>query len=350
MRILHLINHIRDAGNGLTNVCIDLAVEQSRMGADVRVASGGGEFSRLLEAEGVTTSWIEFADRSPRGALRSLLQLRSVIREFDPQVVHSHTITPAVLALPLARTTVATVHNEYQRGVSAMGLSKAVVGVSGAVTEAMKHRGVPMSRLHTVVNGPTGSLRRWPPADSVRLPPHTFVMVGAVSALKGADLAVRAMAELVRSVPDARLLLIGDNHLPGIEEQAADLGLQNAVEFLGFQPRPERYMAEAVALIMPSRRESLGLVALEAQCEGTPVIGFAIDGIPEALAFGEAGLLVTPGDPSALAEAMRRLAHDQVMRGRLADGARRHAHSRSTARMAREYMDVYSGLLARGRA
>ena len=348
MRVMHLVNHVRNVGNGITNVCVDLALEQARSGHEVVVASAGGDFEQLLNDMGVTIVRIDFANRGLGGLVQSTRRLRRAVTTFSPEIVHSHTITPAVLAAVASRgVTVATVHNEYQSGVRLMGLASRVVGVSAAVTSQMRRRGVADVKLATIVNGPIGSLRRTAPRSATHYSQPTFVAVGAISHRKGSDVLIRATARLIAQVPQARLVFVGADHYPGLAADVRAQGLDENIDFVGFTPSPEQYVIGATALVLASRREPLGLVALEAQALGVPVIGSEVDGIPEATNFGAAGLLVPVEDDAALCEAMLQLATDVELRERLRQGALRHAEQRTTRLMHEAYMSVYEDAIAR---
>lgn len=345
MRILHLVNHVHEVGNGITNVTVDLAIEHSRLGHHVTVASAGGSFEPLLQEHGVHVATIDFARRHPAGLIRSVTLLRKLGRQSSPQVVHSHTITPATLVprfLP-GPLSVSTVHNEYQRGVGLMAKSDAVVGVSRAVSHSLVSRGFDGGAVRTVLNGPIGSFRRPPrtsEAESAARPP-TFVAVGAISYRKGSDVLVEAFEAVARRDDTVELVFVGADHFPGLRSRVESSPIGHRVRFVGFDPTPERYMSSATALILPSRREPFGLVAVEAQALGTPVIGSDIEGIPEALDYGAGGLLVPAGDSVALADAMTRLLEDFSLRSRLSDGAAVNASRRTTRAMAERYIEIY---------
>jgi glycosyltransferase involved in cell wall biosynthesis len=141
---------------------------------------------------------------------------------------------------------------------------------------------------------------------------------------KGVDLALRALAELPA---DVVLWVAGD----GIEAEPlrrlqAELGLEERVRFLGLERNVAPYMQAADCLACPSVwAEAAGLVNLEAQAVGLPVIGSRVGGIPEHVVEGETGLLFTLGDFRELAECIRRLHGDPQLCRRMSQAARAHA-------------------------
>jgi glycosyltransferase involved in cell wall biosynthesis len=159
----------------------------------------------------------------------------------------------------------------------------------------------------------------------------TIMYVGRIertSAWKGVDVLIQAFSLVHEKLPEARLVLVGggdaiDDH----RELAGRLGVAPAVTFLGPLTGDELVSAyqNASVVVLPSRTEaeSFGLALIEAMACGRPVIGSRIGGIPEVIADEETGLLVSPGNPLALAEACLRVLTDADLARRLAGAGRR---------------------------
>jgi glycosyltransferase involved in cell wall biosynthesis len=339
-----------NSGNGIANVVADLAIEQARLGHTVSVASSGGSYVELLTAHGVQHHEIEFRVRRPRAILRAYLNLARAVRETDAELLHSHTLTPTVLGRLILRRPrprlVATVHNEYQHGVGLMLLADLIVGVSEAVSAAMKSRGARASRVRTIRNGVLGTTRRQPPSasETPKLPASSIVTVGAVSRRKGADVLVAAFRLLADRFRDTHLYFVGNVDWMDPVDACRGETWGSRVHFVGFDPQPQRYLSEATVFVLPSREDPFPLALLEALGAGVPCIGSDVDGIPEALAFGDAGLLVRVEDPSDLAEKLAVLLGDPERRAALGDAARRRAAGFTVVDMARHYLDAYSSM------
>jgi D-inositol-3-phosphate glycosyltransferase len=184
------------------------------------------------------------------------------------------------------------------------------------------------------------------------------LFVGRLQRLKGPDVAIRAFAEAVRARPDLLaegvLVLVGGPSGPDAGSQlgrlrrlAARAGIVDRVRFLPPVPHDELgaiYPAADVVL-MPSRSESFGLVAMEAQASGVPVVASAVGGLRYVVADGESGFLVPPGDHGALADRLLRLLVHPALRARLAMGAVRHASRFSWERTADLVHAVYGELV-----
>lgn len=157
-----------------------------------------------------------------------------------------------------------------------------------------------------------------PERDAVREPVVLFV--GRLVEKKGCAFLIEAMASVQQHRPDAELVVIGDGPLRASLEQQAARSLQR-YRFLGQQPPADvrRWMSRARVFSMPSivastgDREGFGIVFLEAQAMGTPVVSFASGGIPEAVAHGETGFLAPERDVAALADGLLRLFRDDAL-------------------------------------
>ena len=140
--------------------------------------------------------------------------------------------------------------------------------------------------------------------------------VGFLTRPKGVDFLLRALPGVCAEVPETRCLIIGEGpEQCRLVRLAEDLDLQDRVFFMGRRPHDEvyRYMSLCDLFVLPSWRESFGIVYLEAMSVGKPVIGCWGQGIEGIIRDGEEGLLVRPKDVSSLQEAMLRLLKDEEL-------------------------------------
>jgi len=196
------------------------------------------------------------------------------------------------------------------------------------------------------------------------LPPdaHVVAFVGRIQPLKAPDVLVRAAAALhLRDPAVARrlvLLVVGGPSGTGLErpaalmELAASLGLSSAVRFL--PPQPAAALADvyraADLVAVPSHNESFGLVALEAQACGTPVVAAAVGGLVTAVRDGVSGVLVDGHDPDDWARVLGGLLAAPGRRAELSRGAAEHARGFSWDRTAAKLLAVYREAVAEHRA
>lgn len=144
-----------------------------------------------------------------------------------------------------------------------------------------------------------------------------FGKIARLFHLKGHEHLVEAAPEIVRSVPNARFLLIGDGILKdALQRRIDELGLTDRFVFTGLVAPDEigEHLHAMDVLIHASRWEGLARVLPQALISGKPVISFDIDGAPEVCRHDDTGLLVPPGDEAGLAEAAVRLGTDPVLR------------------------------------
>jgi len=184
--------------------------------------------------------------------------------------------------------------------------------------------------------------------------------VGAVKPRKGQHVALEAVALARKQVPNLHYVVVGTleaapTYVARLREWASELGVGDAVHFLGRLPAPYgalvAWYQKADVFILPSVSqgssfEGLGLVYLEAGAAGTPSIGTHNCGAEEAIVDGETGLLVPQNDPQATAEALVRLLTDNALRTRMGQAARLRAHTLSWARLAERTVGYYREIVA----
>ena len=151
------------------------------------------------------------------------------------------------------------------------------------------------------------------------------LFVGRLAAVKGVPLLLEAFARLREPHGDARLTLVGDGpERATLEARAADLGLDEAVQFTGYRTQDEvaALLAGADMLVLPSFAEGLPVVLMEALASRIPVIATPVAGVSELVRDGETGLLVPPGDIDSLTAALDRLLGDPELCRRLGEAGR----------------------------
>ena len=160
-----------------------------------------------------------------------------------------------------------------------------------------------------------------------RARPKIIACVANLIHYKGHLNLIDAMAEVAAAYPSSRLLLIGrDGGMePEIRRRIEARGLRDRVALLGLQPCVRLVYGAADLSVLPSDEEGFSNVILEAMEAGKAIVATKVGGVPEAISDGVDGLLVTPKDSGALAEAMLKLLRDDDLRKRLGEAARRRA-------------------------
>jgi glycosyltransferase involved in cell wall biosynthesis len=196
------------------------------------------------------------------------------------------------------------------------------VVISESTRDDLARRGVDPRRIAVVPCGLDHAAYH-PEPGQAKSPAPTILFIGRLRRYKGVEWVMRAMPEVHRRLPEARLVVVGDGPFaPELRRAAARLGVEPAVEFRGFVPQAEkvRLLRSAWVLVQPSPKEGWGLTVVEAGACGTAVVAADSPGLRDSVRAGETGLLVPYGDDARLAEALARLLGDAALRERLARG------------------------------
>lgn len=328
---------------------------------DVTVAAWGpGPLRDAVERSGATFVPLLHVRRAlhPVHDLLGVVELYRLCRRLRPAIVHANSSKAGVLgrlAAFLARVParVFTVHGwafKAHHGLASTiylwadramrPLTTAIVCVAEGERRIGLERGTCTERQTVVIRnavepGPAAALAGEPPL---------LVSVGRLKEPKDFSTLVRALARL-DDVPH-RALVAGDGpDREALEAEIAELGV--AVELPGERRDVPELLAGADAFVLSSRSEGLPISILEAMSAGLPVVASAVGGVPELVVDGETGLLVPPGDPEALADALGRLLGDAELRRRLGAAGRERAEREfGLERFRREHLELYERLLA----
>jgi glycosyltransferase involved in cell wall biosynthesis len=185
--------------------------------------------------------------------------------------------------------------------------------------------------------------------------PFRVAVLGRIADWKGQDVLIKALAEPLLSEIGAVAVIAGDAYpgepAPDIRALAMQLNVHDRVEFLGFTKDPASVLASVDAVAVPSTRpDPLPNSAIEALAAGVPIVAASHGGLPEIVRDRTTGILVRPGDPTALAKALRELADDPDRRAQMGEAATADARERfGVERMLDEVEGVYASLGIRRR-
>lgn len=335
------------------------------------VAPSDGDLGLLAAQAGIPFHHAEIAGGF---SLEGRAQLRSAIDTFQPDVVHAHGSRAAFYTRladsKAVRRVVYTLHGIHVDKAGTSSRTWALVRVERmlrtrtarfvTVCQADTRKGsrlgvLDAARTRTVYNGiarPMGRAERGALRAElgVGVDVPLALSVGRLHPQKDHPTLLRAWALVRERVPGATLALIGAGEREAeVRALADDLGLGDSFRLL--EPRPDLAPAYADAdlFCLSSLWEGLPYVVLEAMSYGLPVVSTGVDGIPEAVAHGESGLLVPAGDPPSLASAVMDLLADPDARARMgAAGAAIVAERFGLERMADELVAVYRDVAAPG--
>ncbi|MFD1507300.1 glycosyltransferase family 4 protein [Georgenia yuyongxinii] len=303
--------------------------------------------------------WIQV----PAFVLAEALAARRAVRRFRPDVVHAHWIVPQGLVATLVGQAVprlVTTHGGdlYALDTSVLRRLKAwVAGRAGHITvvneqmaetvRALAGDHLPVSVEPMGAALPPGTPREPATADG----PCRLLFVGRLVEKKGVGVLLDALRAMAPGT--VTLTIVGDGPLRApLERQATGL----PVTFAGQLGRTQVRAAYAAAdvVVVPSvpaasgDQDGLPVVLLEAMSTGLPVIASNLPGLNEAVADGDSGLLVPPGDEDRLRQAIARLAGDPTVRGRLGEAAAERAREYSITAVGARYRDILLRLAGGG--
>ena len=334
----------------------------------------GGAFRSRLDALGIPIIPVTFA---PWRKLASFIVRYVAVRELSaalgtlqPDLVHvndiwwvPHTLR-AVRRLTGRRIPIiAHVRQNIRRHkVEAYALDQAdhVVAVSHRVQVALEKGGVrprQLTLLHSGVDLPSDF--QTSAKESVRathgIPSNAF-LIGTVANLlpiKGYESMIHALSYVRLEISTAHYLVVGagaESYGRQLLKLCADIGVRDRVHFAGFQDPSWPYLAAMDVYVQPSHDEALGIAAVEAMAMGKPVVATCVGGLPEVVDEGKTGLLVPPGDVSALSKAIVSLFHDPAGREHMSACGRERARQYFNIEKTLAGMEqIYETVLAGGR-
>lgn len=202
----------------------------------------------------------------------------------------------------------------------------------------------PAGKIRVIHNGiPLEPYEQRLSEDRSRDPGFTVLTVARLDAQKGHCYLLDAAACL----PGVRFIFAGDGpEIGSLRRRASQLGIADRVSFLGHRQDVPMLLASCDLFVLPSLFEGLPLAILEAMAAGKAVVATAVGGSPEAVVHGQTGLIVPPADAACLANAIRTLAADPDLRGRMGAAGRSRVRVEFSAEtMARRTVAVYDEVL-----
>jgi len=356
---------------GLQSVVVALAggLDRDRYEVSVCALRDSGPLESRLQALGAPV--FRLTHDGPGPDYLSFAKLCRIVAAVRPEILHTHNTHPLIdgsIAKVWNRVPV-QVHTDHgrlfpdrprymfaERVLS--HVADRVVAVSEAGRRDLTHyEHLPPSRLQVIVNGVDPapyriSLDR--PALRLALgiePQRGPIMgwCGRLASEKGLTYLIQALPSLCRRFPDLLVILAGEGELRGpLEREARSLGVNSQVLFAGPRSDVPALMRLFDVFALPSLREGLPLVLLEAMAASVPIVATSVGGNPEIVRHGATGLLVPPRDPAALAAALDQVLSNRELRASFAFEGSRDFEARFTLdRTIAAYENLYEELLAR---
>lgn len=380
LRILKAVTRI--VRGGAQGTALRMAAELARRGhavdllygpADGAEGSYEPELSRIAAGRIVVESLVR--DPDPRQDACALAEIRRRIAEGSYDVVHTYTSKAGFLgrlAAALERVP-AVVHSPqghvFAGGASIPGVSAhplrrlaflrmeraaarwadRIIALSSTEADEQAAIGIGDAGRFAVIPNPVDEAFFAPPPPPLppdgNRPPFLVAVVARLAAEKGHRFLLRALARAGEGAGIGAWLVGDGPERAALEAQAASLGVDRRVRFLGLMTDVRPALAAADALVLPSSYEAQGIVLLEAMAMGLPVVAADVGGVRHFVEEGRTGLRVPPGDAEALAAALSRLAADPALRRRLGEAGRIHAQGFRPAAIANRLEALYLQIL-----
>jgi glycogen(starch) synthase len=331
---------------GAEIIAAALGVALKGRGHEVAILTAVGQSDPSGEDsyEGIPIHRFDIHNAFANGRIGDILsitqQVSALKREFRPDVIHMNSFGPSALVFqntiaagraPLLLTLQLDIAPSEDTGPSSIAgklfrTADWVTGVSEEVLRQFRERVPEMTERSSVVYNAV----EVPSVDPKPLPfdEPRILCLGRAVEQKGFDVALRAWARIRDRFPRARMVIAGDGVTRGdLERLAGSLGVRDSIDFLGWvaPAKVASLINTATMVVMPSRREGLPLVAVEAAHMGRPIVGTRVTGMTEAVVSGETGLLVEAEDVDAVANSIVYLLENPETTRRLGRAARSRA-------------------------
>lgn len=357
---------------------LGLGLEPSRYEVHFGCLRMWGELLEEINARGFPVfNYNLFTFKSP-GLIPAQIRLARDIRKHGIKIVHTYNFYANVFAIPAAKLAGARVvasirdmgiyqssrQREVQRYVCK--LADRILVNAKAINDWLVSEGYDRKRITVISNGIDlsrferrslrGELHR-----ELGLPAGAPLIgvVGRVTRLKGIEDFLIAAAIVAQRFPAARFLIVGssftgqgraivtdDSYLGELARLAAALGLGERVIFTGFRDDIEQILPELSVSVLSSHSEGLSNALLESMAAGVPVVATRVGDTAEAVRDSENGLLVPPGNPDSIADAVCRLLNEPALAQRVGQAGRKSVIDRfSIKRMVEKTGDLYESLL-----
>ncbi len=330
-RILYWVQNFLPSIGGVQILASHLLPALRGRGYEFAVVASQGfsDLPKVTEWEGIPVYRFPFREAltggDPTLVLQVLTELRALKRAFPPDLVHVNLTDPSVFfhlrtspdrAPPFLLTTRMAMTHQSAGPDTVLGRALRAADRVTTISRAMLENLVGLvpgvgSKAEVVYNGL--ELPATPPLPLPLDPPH-LLCLGRAAPEKGFDVALRALARLVRDHPRIAMTVAGDGPaLPSLKALANSLGLQDRVTFTGWIEPGEvpDMINRSTLMLVPSRWwEGFGLVALQAQQMGRPVVASRVGGLSEVVEDGHTGILVEKDEPQEMADGVDRLLRD----------------------------------------
>lgn len=350
---------VRTMGLGGTeNVVLQLCEILSGNVNKIVVCSSGGVHETKLQAMGIKHYTIpDIASKNPSDMLKCSLKIRSIIKNENITIVHSHHRMGAFyteLVAPKNVIKIANAHNTFHdkkeltrfayRNTKLIAVGEMV---KKNLTDFFEIPSSQISVIHNAVKEFDGNIK---PIDVLqKAKANGKILIGNIGRLseqKGMEYFLGAASIVTENHPDVLFVIVGDGELKEqLIEKTNSLNLQDKVLFLGYRSDVQNVMSQLDFIVLSSLWEGLPLTPIEAFSVGKTVIGTAVDGTPEIIRDGIDGYLVEPRNSKAIADKIDFILQNKNIQLSLEKNAlQRYKLEFSFKKLTIEYLEYYEDL------
>ncbi|HPC81796.1 MAG TPA: glycosyltransferase family 4 protein [Thermoanaerobaculaceae bacterium] len=376
-RVLHAITLLELGGAQRNTLDTCAMLDRDRFEVGLACADAGELLPEARQLADVRVYELPHLRREvrPWHDVRALAELRAAIRDFGPDLLHTHSSKAGVLGRAAARAegVPVVVHSIHGWGfgphqpapvhatflaaervaarwtthfvaVSQENLAQGVeLGLFGREQATLIRSGIDLDTFRRASGGEMVRAELGIPAGA-----PLVVQVSCLKPQKAPERFVALAARLAPRFPDAHFLLVGDGELrERLEAQRAAAGLEGRLHLPGWRRDVPAVLHAATVVTLTSRFEGLPRAVVEALAAGRPVVAMAVDGVREVVHDGVNGFAVAPGDEAALAARVASLLADPRLRAHLAAAAPEGLAAFDRTLMVRQQEELYERLLTR---
>lgn len=327
IRVLHLLQSNQFSG-AENVVCQIIDLFQEEQGIEMAYCSQEGRIREAVISRGITFLPMERL---------CLKEVRRVVKEYSPSMIHAHDVRASVLAATVSKKIQVISHmhvnNEKMSKFHLKTLLYAIASrrckhifwVSNSAFQQCYFRRFlkkKSSILYNVINEDEIYERLQKDTNTYD---YDVLYLGRITYQKNPSRLIEILAKLLKKAPELRIGIVGEGELlESTKQLVEEYGIQGSIDFLGFQENPLKVLHDAKVMILTSRYEGTPMCVLEAMALGVPIISTPVDGVADLVSHGENGYLSQENDQ--LVEYLMDVVRDKELRQRLSKGAKERFH------------------------
>jgi glycosyltransferase involved in cell wall biosynthesis len=340
VKVLQVTTHINIGG--IANYILNLSGGLKASGADVIVASSGGNLEDEFRSRGIPHRHLNIKTKFEFGpkVIFSAFRLAGIVRAEKIDIIHAHSRVSQVAAFFASLLTrvpyVTTCHGYFKMRSRKVfdTWGRLVIAISDAVKSHLKYDlGVDSDRIRLIYSGVDIDKfdRHYSAAQKDEIKRDLGLKdapvignIGRLSQVKGQRFLVQAMAEIINRRTDIQCLILGDgDERFALENLARSLNIKDHIYFISSTIDTSRLLAIMDVFVFPSIKEGLGIALLEAMAAGKACVASDIGGISDIMKEPSCGMLVAVGDTMAIAESVMTIFNNKTLRQTMGGNARR---------------------------